>query len=1227
MGVVYAAEHAETGRRVALKTVRLAAEGAVPSLRREILALGRVDHPGVVKIVDEGLSEGMPWYAMELLPGRTLREYNDDIWGTQRPAGICEPPHLPRTLALYRRLCAPLSFLHGQGFVLRDLTPTNVVVRPDGTPVLVDFGLAAQLRAVEGRDRLHVGGSLVGTCAYMAPEQICGETGDARADLYSLGCMLHESLTGEPPFAGGSAVDVLQRHLEDVPVPLSQRGIAVPAELDALLLGLLAKRPSDRIGYASDVAAVLGELGGEAGDGELGPRARGYVYRPRLVGRAHWLRTFDGFLRKLCDGIGALVLLGGESGVGKTRLASEFATRARRAGVRVIVGDCGLVGATGASDVHQTAAALHPFRSFLQEVADVCRGLGPDESEHLLGPRGAVLAVYEASLASVPGQALHADPVTLSGPGARYRVFTVLRETMAALAEKGPVLLVLDDLQWADELSLSFLQSLSSDFLAAHPILIIGVYRSDEAGDRLLDIVHATGAHAITLDRLAREGVGAMMSDMLALSRPPADLLGVVARESEGIPFFVAEYLRAAVDEGLLIRDRAGRWRQPSADAPLDRLPLPGTLQELLERRLAHLPAPTTPFVEMAACLGREFDAELLFALVREDVDGAIAVQQLIQRCVLEESAGGRFRFVHDKLREATYAVIPPEQRRELHRRAAVMLEGWPGDTPRSYPLLAHHWTRAAVPAKAVEYLEKAGGWALASAAYRDAADFFSRALELDPCTPLLPRSGAMLRRARWERHLGEALWGLGDLAGAAPHFDEALRYLERGAPRMRTRRRWAARFAAEALRQSVHLVLPSLRHGRNVDDAAASGEAALAAARQARRHYFAGEALPTLANALAATNLAERSAVELPLAETYWELGYVAGVFRMRRLAEAYFRRAHRCAERTLDPEGVAGALRAEAAYCVGMGRWEQARRAGVAALDLAEAHQDPHEKGMLLAVLAHADFCTGDFALNRQRSMEILGLGRRHANAQYESWGLYTIGRNHLARGELDHAVKYFEEARAIFPHVSDTGSRILCDGLLALACVRRGELERAQAFCESTTALVRDVMPTVFTTGHGYAALAEACLGLWDHRRTEPDRHRAWTACSRLWGYAVLFPIGRPVALVLTARALSLAGLRRAPRWFALRGLAAAEKLAMPLEAATAHAELAWLAPAGSPRRGKHRDEAVRRFAALGCVQPQVEADSSGGRTSWRSRPPPHSARKDAWEPANQSQSTIP
>src|SRR5256886_13848745 len=133
----------------------------------------------------------------------------------------------------------------------------------------------------------------------------------------------------------------------------------------------------------------------------------------------------------------------------------------------------------------------------------------------------------------------------------------------------------------------------------------------------------------------------------------------------------------------------------------------------------------------------------------------------------------------------------------------------------------------------------------------------------------------------------------------------------------------------------------------------------------------------------------------------------------------------------------------------------------------------------------------------------MEILGLGRRHANAQYESWGLYTIGRNHLARGELDHAVKYFEEARAIFPHVSDTGSRILCDGLLALACVRRGELERAQAFCESTTALVRDVMPTGFTTGHGYWALAEPCLGLWDHRLTDSASLQARVAGSRLFG----------------------------------------------------------------------------------------------------------------------------
>ena len=410
-----------------------------------------------------------------------------------------------------------------------------------------------------------------------------------------------------------------------------------------------------------------------------------------------------------------------------------------------------------------------------------------------------------------------------------------------------------------------------------------------------------------------------------------------------------------------------------------------------------------------------------------------------------------------------------------------------------------------------------------------------------------------------------------------------------------RTRPGWAAAFAVEVLRQVAHLALPSPHRSTIFLDRLALGEAALAAARKTRHHYFAGEAVPSLTYALAATNLAERSAVELPLAETHWQLGYIAGVFRIPSLAQAYFRRARRCAERTGDLEGSAGTLRAEAAYCVGAGRWDQARRAGLSALDLAEAHRDPYEKGMMLTVLAHADFCTGDFAFNRQRSLEILALARHHANRLHEAWGLYTIARNDLAIGRLDAAVALFEEARAILggERVSDTGSRILCDGLLALAYLRRGDLDAARALSEATTSFVRRVTPTVFTTGHGYAALVEACLGLCEHAQAEAgvvpvaDWLRARTALDRLWRYAALFPIGRPAALLHTAGMLRLAGRRLLARWFATRALSVAERLRMPFEGASAHAALARLAPPGTRARETHTTAALRTFAALGCV----------------------------------------
>lgn len=358
MGVVYRAQHATNGTLAAVKTVRAATETTLESLRREIQMLRELRHPGVISILDHGVLDNVPWYAMELLRGRTLRDdfmswyperygraaTTEDLgapaagsdgagpgrdatrdlrspWaGRDAPATLVtiddpaghrglmgagsgsgsgagssaaalgsapgaasgsgsgsgsafalSPRYsLHRLVLLFRKICDSLAYVHGQGIIHRDLSPSNVFLVRDTHPVLFDFGLAAQVLTPSGRDVVEVGGMLRGTAHYMAPEQARGEIVDARADLYSLGCILYEALTGRPPFLGESPVAVLMRHVEDHPVPPSQilasgtaSGVAalglesVPPELDELVMLLLAKRPGHRIGYAEDVAARL----------------------------------------------------------------------------------------------------------------------------------------------------------------------------------------------------------------------------------------------------------------------------------------------------------------------------------------------------------------------------------------------------------------------------------------------------------------------------------------------------------------------------------------------------------------------------------------------------------------------------------------------------------------------------------------------------------------------------------------------------------------------------------------------------------------------------------------------------------------------------------------------------------------------------------------------------------------------------------------------------------
>ncbi len=1174
MGVVYEAIHT-SGVAAAVKTVRVATESTLESIRREILMLRDLEHPGVVRIRDHGVaSDGMPWYAMELLRGRTVR---DDlrVWfpepaqpddstkdlkspGRKRPdrpeelaasrAQVAStPPYsLAHIATVFRKICEPLAYVHGQGVIHRDLSPGNIFLVGPDEPVLFDFGLASQFHADGAREVLEVGGYARGTAHYMAPEQARGEVVDARADIYALGCILFEALTGRPPFIDDGGKSVLMQHIEDPPSPPS-RFAPLTQRFDALVMRMLAKAPRDRLGYVDDIATALEAIGATRRLAADRPRARAYTYRPQLAGRAAALANFDTHIKRVAGGIGGSGALVGESGAGKTRLAGEIGTRAASTwDLRVITGECEPV-AVG-DDVR--AAPLHPLRPLLRAIADRCREGGRAEADRLLGLDGGLLAAYEPALV---GFARTMDRIGASAMGAaaaRYRVLSVLRDVVAAMTIAEPLVLVLDDLQWADELTLAFLRSLTTAWFQRTALFVLVTVRAGEISPELQATLASLHADQVLVTRLDRDAVGAMVRDMLALDHDVPALSDYVASRSEGNPLFAAEYLRIAVEEGVVQRDDAGRWKIAHRDEDsYDRLPTPGSVQELGRRRLRQLSDPARTLAVTAAVLGRACDTQVLIATAAISADDArTAINELIVRHVVDE-ADGHLRFEHDSLRELAYAELADDQRRDLHRRAAFAVEERhrdDADFGLRLAELAHHWEQAGDRGRAIAYLERAADHALETAAYGEARALLDRLLALGT-------DAGQAKRGRWMRRLGEASYALGDVAGLASHSRRAL--VELGRPLPASRLRLAASVAA-GLGQQLWTRTLRRRNPTHTTEASVV-EAALASAQMTTHFFFNDDSLGLVGAALTAVNLAEQGGNNLPIAEIYAQLGYAAGLARLGGVARTYFAQAHATAATTRDTIGLIKTRCTEAAFAIGIGAWDDARAASTDALAIARSVRNPQEFEDALTILGHVEFAVGNYQLARTLATELRESARGRANIQHEAWGIYTEGRSALYLGELDTAIERLDTAMPIVSSIHDRASQILCGGMLACALARRGDA-RARSVADATWDRIGGKTPPVFSITEGLVGLCDAYLALW--RRDPSLGRRTSDAIAELSRLARLLPIAAPSA----SNRRGLWHLRNGSRRRAARALrsalAAAQRLRMPYDEALAHAGLA-------------------------------------------------------------------
>lgn len=576
-----------------------------------------------------------------------------------------EDSRVHEALFLLTHLCDALAYLHGEGIVHRDLKPSNVLVQENGV-VLVDFGLA--LRGGSGRALITKAFALGGTAAYMSPEQIDDAWLDARSDLYALGCMLYEALTGRPPFMHETPAKLLAMHQDLEPVPPSVYADGIPDELQELTLRLLAKRPEDRPGHVADVAAQLRDVLGLETPADLGSTTRAFLYHPVLTERDTERAILESAFGQTREGCGCTVLLGGESGVGKTRLAVELIRHVKRERGEVLTGFC-----VAEEGQHRP---FYPLEEVVEELIDVFRDKDP--LIPLLYDEGAVLTRFFPALRALPGMGEgEIEPPT-------ERVYDALTRLLIALARHKPLLVVLDDIHWADPLTLGWLLwCVEQRHLEQARVMLLATFRSDEQQHVLRALVQHPDVVLQSLSPLGESGLATMTRSMLGLGQTPRNLVRFLARQTGGNPFFVAEYLRAAVATGLFFRDRLGRWQvlyESDDDATVENyeeLPLPGALRQLVVRRTTDLGPVELRVLGAASVLGRSSQRELLAPVSGFDSasDDAFldAIAELHTHRLLEESEErGAVRFINETLREVVYERLPDDERRVFHRRAAT---------------------------------------------------------------------------------------------------------------------------------------------------------------------------------------------------------------------------------------------------------------------------------------------------------------------------------------------------------------------------------------------------------------------------------------------------------------------------------------------------------------------------------------------------------------------------
>ena len=743
--VIYRARVDGAPGRVVIKTLKADNPSAaeIARLKHEYALIRDIDIDGIIKPLDALEIDGNIALVLEDFEGISL--------GRIISGGL----ELERFLALAVRLADILGNLHQAGITHRDIKPSNILINWDKDIVkLTDFGIASEI--TRQHDEIYNPWVIQGTLAYISPEQ----TGrmncpvDYRSDLYSLGITFYEMLTGSVPFMSKDPMEIIHAHIARAPIPPHTHRPDIPTVVSDIVMKLLAKAPEERyqnsFGLQADLRVCLSQLYAsnriEPFDLARQDVSIRFIIPQMLVGREAELEALKQAFDRINAARAELMLVAGEPGIGKSALIQEIH--------KPIVAKRGYF----LSGKYEELRRHLPYSGIIQAFQGLARQILSESEDRLKVWRQTISAALGENAKvitdAIPEMEYILGPrpnLPEMGPEeTRNRFNLAFKNFVRVFADRThPLVLFLDDLQWADPASLNLIQTIATDPDLQH-MLIIGAYRDNEVPSHhplmlVLDAIRKTGLgmHTITLGPLRVADINQLIVSFL--KNPPQvslPLAEVIHDKTKGNPFFVTQFIKMLYSDHHIVLNPKSGW---SWDIDIIKsLKVTENVVEFLAEKIGGLEPGMCHLLKIGACIGNRFDAETIASLTGNPLEEILST---LDTLILEgfiHRKGDLYRFHHDRIQEAAYSLLSEEERMQLHHWIGLLGLGLtpPDEIFNQIFFIVDHLNKAQPLLKSSEEKLrladlnlKAGIKAKDSTAYHAAARYLQTGIDLLPET------------------------------------------------------------------------------------------------------------------------------------------------------------------------------------------------------------------------------------------------------------------------------------------------------------------------------------------------------------------------------------------------------------------------------------------------------------------------------------------------------------